>query len=172
MSWKERILYRFFMKHASHFSKPTIKWLARFYPDARIRKKYWELLGVKMGNNTFPNFGFECTSNGETMVYIGDNVSIAPNVTIICESSANNGDKINHIPKVVNELTKIEPVIIENEVWIGAGAILLPGVHIGECSIIGAGSVVIHDVEPYSIYAGVPARKIRDLKEACSYDEK
>ena len=43
--------------------------------------------------------------------------------------------------------------------------IILPGVRIGKCSIIGAGSVVIGDVEPYGVYAGVPARKIRDIRE-------
>jgi len=42
--------------------------------------------------------------------------------------------------------------------------IILPGVHIGRCCVVGAGSVVNHDTEPYSVYVGVPARKIRDLK--------
>lgn len=53
-------------------------------------------------------------------------------------------------------------VVIGDDVWIGLGSIVLSGVTIGEGSIVAAGSVVSRDVEPYSIYAGVPARKVRD----------
>ena len=53
-------------------------------------------------------------------------------------------------------------IIIEDDVWVGLGSILLSGVKIGEGSIIAAGSVVTKDVESYSIYAGNPARKIKN----------
>lgn len=53
-------------------------------------------------------------------------------------------------------------VIVEDDVWIGYGSIILSGVKIGQGSIIAAGSVVTKDVEPYSIYAGNPAKKIRN----------
>lgn len=56
-----------------------------------------------------------------------------------------------------------EDIIIEDDVWIGANAIILPGVRVGRHSVIGAGSVVTKSVEPFSLYAGVPARKIKDL---------
>jgi acetyltransferase-like isoleucine patch superfamily enzyme len=59
--------------------------------------------------------------------------------------------------KGMNNLT-----IIENDVWIGYGAIIMSGVKIGQGSIIAAGSVVTRDVDPYSIYGGVPAKKIKD----------
>jgi len=59
-------------------------------------------------------------------------------------------------------------VIICDDVWVGLGSIILSGVTIGEGSIIAAGSVVTKDVEPYSIYAGNPARKIRDRFETSS----
>ncbi|PWJ70806.1 transferase family hexapeptide repeat protein [Ruminococcaceae bacterium R-25] len=52
-------------------------------------------------------------------------------------------------------------VVIENDVWIGVGVYIKAGVHIGNGAIIGAHSVVTHDVEPYSIVAGVPAKEIR-----------
>lgn len=55
-----------------------------------------------------------------------------------------------------------QKIIVEDDVWIGVGSILLSGVTIGLGSIIAAGSVVTKDVEPYSIYAGNPARKIRN----------
>ena len=54
-----------------------------------------------------------------------------------------------------------ETVIIENDVWIGVGVYIKAGVHIGNGAIIGSHAVVTHDVEPYSIVAGVPAKEIR-----------
>jgi acetyltransferase-like isoleucine patch superfamily enzyme len=54
-------------------------------------------------------------------------------------------------------------VKIKDDVWIGAGVIILSGVTVGECSVIGAGAVVTKDVEPYTVVAGVPAKKIRNL---------
>ncbi|MEO9210109.1 MAG: DapH/DapD/GlmU-related protein [Ginsengibacter sp.] len=55
-----------------------------------------------------------------------------------------------------------EKIIIEDDVWIGFGSIILSGVIIGQGSIIAAGSVVTKNVQPFSIYAGVPAKKIQD----------
>lgn len=52
------------------------------------------------------------------------------------------------------------PVVIGNDVWIGHGATILKGVHIGDGAIIAAGAVVTHDVEPFSIFGGVPAKQI------------
>jgi acetyltransferase-like isoleucine patch superfamily enzyme len=63
----------------------------------------------------------------------------------------------------MEHLIRAEPVVIQNDSWIGAGAIILPGVLIGTGSIVGAGSVVTKDVEPFSIVAGVPAQIIRYL---------
>lgn len=53
------------------------------------------------------------------------------------------------------------PIVIEDDVWIGFGAIILPGVTIGKGSIVGAGAVVTKSIEPYSVVGGVPARLIR-----------
>ncbi len=159
----DRWIYFILRKYVDIMPKRFVKLVANYYSDARIRKLYWERLGVSMGKNTYANLGFTTTSNFKKLIFIGDNVSIAPNVTIVCDSCANNGREINSIPEVREHLTKCEPVIIEDEVWLGAGVIILPGVRIGRCSVIGAGSVVTKDVEPYSIYAGVPAKKIRGL---------
>lgn len=59
-----------------------------------------------------------------------------------------------------------EDLVIEDDVWIGANAIILPGVRIGRHSVIAAGSVVTKSVEPFSVYSGVPARKIRTIGDA------
>jgi len=57
-----------------------------------------------------------------------------------------------------------EPITVEDGVWIGAGAIILQGVRIGKCSVVGAGAVVTSDVPPHVLVAGVPARVVRQLK--------
>lgn len=58
-------------------------------------------------------------------------------------------------------LRKNLPVVIGNDVWIGANVIILPGVHIGNGAVLAAGSIVVRDVEPYAIVGGVPAKVIR-----------
>ena len=68
----------------------------------------------------------------------------------------------SHVRAAMN--VRMGGVKIKDDVWIGAGAIILSGVTIGECSVIGAGAVVTKDVEPYTVVAGVPARKIKDIK--------
>lgn len=160
----DHLIFTIIMKNIHYFPERFVKLIAHYYPDARVRKAYWGKLGVKMGEGTFPNMGFQCTSN-QNNISIGKNVSIAPNVLIISESSANNGEEINRVEYVKNELTKVARVVIEDETWIGANVTILPGVTIGRCSIIGANSLIVKDVEPYSIYAGNPAEKIKDLSE-------
>lgn len=59
--------------------------------------------------------------------------------------------------------TVAKPIVIGNEVWIGANAIILPGVTVGDGVVIAAGAVVTKDVSPYTIVAGVPARLIRRI---------
>lgn len=162
----DSILYEFLSKNNKIMPKRLIKLLANFYPDARIRKLYFRQLGVVMGTNTYANLGMRIAINevsDEPKIIIGNNVSIAPNVTFVAESSANNGQEINMIDYVKDRLTVNGIIIVEDEVWIGASVTILPNVRIGRCAVIGAGSVVINDVEPYSVYVGAPARKIRNL---------
>lgn len=159
-------LFKFLKKYNSIMPKRLCKLIAYFYTDARIRKIYWEKLNVHMGDGTFANIGMIAVNSEKTPIYIGKNVSIAPYVILVAESEANNGEKINNIPYVNDTLRMHSSIVIDDDVWIGANVTILPGVHIGKCSVIGAGSVVINDIESYSIYAGVPAKKIRDLKGA------
>lgn len=172
----DELLYKFLSSSAEIMPNRFIKLLANFYPDARIRKLYFSKLGVVMGENTFANLGMRIAINDvsdEPKIIIGNNVSIAPNVTFVAESCANNGREVNAIDYVKDRLSVNGKIIVEDEVWIGASVTILHNVTIGRCSVIGAGSVVTKDVEPYSIYAGVPARKIRNLisKMGCDDNE-
>jgi acetyltransferase-like isoleucine patch superfamily enzyme len=58
-----------------------------------------------------------------------------------------------------------EGIVIEDDVWLGAGAIITDGIHVGKGAIVAAGAVVTKDVAPYSVVAGVPARPIRDISK-------
>ncbi len=159
-------LYIFLLKNINIMPMRLVKLIAFFYTDARVRKAYLRKLGVKMGRHTYGNLGFRIVSDDyKTRVIIGDNVSIALNVVMIACSSANNGKKINLIPYVKERLCKEGRIVIANDVWIGANVTILPGVHVGECAVIGAGSVVTKDVEPYTIVAGNPAKVLRRMEE-------
>jgi len=89
---------------------------------------------------------------------IGNSVSIGHRVTIL---TTEHRYDIKNKPIRASGLI-YKPTVIEDDVWIGAGAILLAGVHINRGSIIGAGAVVTRDVLPYTIVGGVPARKIKE----------
>ncbi|HOO26508.1 MAG TPA: DapH/DapD/GlmU-related protein [Clostridiales bacterium] len=65
---------------------------------------------------------------------------------------------------IVDQPTDQRKITIEDNVWIGANAVITPGITIGTGSIIGAGAVVTKDVEPYSVMGGVPAKLIRKRK--------
>ncbi len=163
----DEFLYKFLLNNSDIMPNRFIKFIANYYPDARIRKLYFRKLGVIMGENTYANLGMRIAINkvsDEPKIIIGNNVSIAPNVTFVAESSANNGQEINRIKYVKDKLTVNGEIIIEDEVWIGANVTILQNVRIGRCSVIGAGSVINTDVDSYSIYAGAPARKIRNLE--------
>ncbi|KWX86828.1 maltose acetyltransferase [Paenibacillus riograndensis] len=108
-----------------------------------------------LGNNCFINLNCKLMDSG--FITIGDNVFIAPNVCIITE---------NHAMDVEHRLAGLEytaPVTIGDNVWIGAGVIILPGVTIGANSVIGAGSVVTKDIPPSTLAVGNPCTAIRSL---------
>ena len=94
--------------------------------------------------------------NGIGDVWIGSGVRMATSVTII---PGNHIQGTDEIPLTKSGITKIG-IRIEDNVWIGAGAIILDGVTVGRNAIIGAGSVVTRDVAPNAKVAGVPARPL------------
>ncbi len=108
---------------------------------------------MRFGKNIFINHSFTAMSIGG--IEIGNNVQIGPHVSII----TNNHD-IND-----RDVLRCKSVVIEDGVWIGAGATILPGVHIGKNAVIGSAAVVTKDVEENSIVAGNPARLIRKLDQ-------
>jgi maltose O-acetyltransferase len=94
-------------------------------------------------------------------VSIGSNVMIAPRVMILI--SGHNTERTD-VPMIDQGPRHYPQTIIEDDVWIGAQALILPGIRIGQGSIVGAGAVVTRDVEPYSVVGGNPARLIQRRK--------
>lgn len=97
---------------------------------------------------------------GQGGVTIGDRVYTSPHSQLIA---------VNHVysdparPFIDQGITA-EGIVIEDDVWIGSGAIVTDGVHVGKGSVIAAGAVVVDDVEPHTVVAGVPARLITSIK--------
>jgi maltose O-acetyltransferase len=110
---------------------------------------------ISVGENFYANFG--CVILDCNHVTIGDNVMLAPNVQIYGAHHPLDASTRISGPELGS------PISIGNNVWIGGGAIILPGVSIGDNSVIGAGSVVTRDVPPNVVAAGNPCRVLREV---------
>ncbi len=100
-----------------------------------------------------------CYIEAKGGIEIHDNVSIAHHTTIM---SATHEYSCDNVPIKYQPLT-MKKVIIETDVWIGAKVMIMAGIRIGKRVVIGAGSIVTHDVPSNVVIAGNPAKKIRDI---------
>jgi acetyltransferase-like isoleucine patch superfamily enzyme len=112
-------------------------------------------LGIftRIGKNVFINNA--CTFLDIGGITIEDDVLIGPNVSLITE-----GHPVNPSER---KMLVVKPVLIKRNAWIGAGVTILPGITIGENSVVAAGAVVSKDVPPNSVVGGVPARMIKTI---------
>ncbi|WP_318474502.1 sugar O-acetyltransferase [Photobacterium leiognathi] len=114
-------------------------------------------INTHIGNNVYANFNL--TLVDDTHIYIGDSVMIGPNVTI-----ATAGHPID--PDLRRDVAQFNiPVTIGNNVWLGAHVVVLPGVTIGENTVIGAGSIVTKDIPANVVAVGNPCRVLRPITE-------
>lgn len=114
---------------------------------------------IELGADCYMNFG--CVVLDCAKVTVGDNVLFGPNVQIYCP-----GHPLD--PALRNGFNGPEfrlPVTIGNDVWVGGGAILLPGITVGHGAVIGAGSVVTKDIPPMVVVAGNPAKVVRKIEK-------
>lgn len=147
-----------------------------FVPSHHIRRFFYRLFGMEIGSGStihmgarFYNpfnikigedsiIGEDVVLDGRDRLVIGNHVDIASGVMIY---------NAQHDVRDPNFRAICSPVIIEDYVFIGPRAIILPGIRIGKGAVVGAGAVVTKDVEEYSIVGGIPAKEIgkrpRDL---------
>ena len=109
---------------------------------------------IKIGKNVFINHA--CTFLDLGGITIEDDVQIGPRVNLITENHPVDPTKRKHLD--------LKSILIKRNAWIGAGATILPGVTIGENSIVAAGAVVNKDVPDNTIVGGIPAKLIKAIK--------
>ena len=115
--------------------------------------------GITIGKNCF--LGEYNVVRGQGGVSIGNDVYTGPMVQIVA---------VNHVYRDLDRPIREQGItargiVIEDDVWLGAGAVVLDGVTIGRGSVIGAGAVVAGDIPPYSLAVGTPAKAVKNRKE-------
>lgn len=113
---------------------------------------------LTVGARTFINFNL--TALDVAAITIGDDVQIGPNVQLLTPTHPLEAEARR------DKLEAAQPITIGNNVWLGGGVIVLPGVNIGENTVVGAGSVVTRDLPANVVAVGNPARVIRELPES------
>ena len=117
----------------------------------------WAGKFAHFGHDVYVNFNL--TMVDDTCIYVGNHVMIGPNVTLCAGTHPIS-------PALRLELAQYNlPIHIEDNVWIGGGAFIMPGITIGKNSVIGANSVVTRDIPANVIAAGTPCRILREIDE-------
>lgn len=120
--------------------------------------------GITIGARSL--IGEGCVLRGQGGITIGNDVYLAPLVQLLA---------VDHTYADLHRPISAQPliargIVIDDDVWIGGGAIVLDGVHIGRHSVVAAGAVVTRDVPSYTVVAGVPARVIKDLQPTYTHN--
>lgn len=176
--FKQSGLYRWMVAFLTEY---VLNDILPHIPCWPIRKAVMKFLKMKVGKGSFimkkvyimtpqqlaigqhSHINRDCLMDARGGIAIGDNVSISHRVAMVTGSHDYNSPSFRG---------RFLPIKIEDYVWIGVGATILQGVRIGRGAVVCAGAVVTKDVEPYSIVAGIPARKIgkrnQDLYYHCN----
>ncbi|WP_343707622.1 acyltransferase [Flavobacterium sp.] len=174
-----RIFYRFIKLFFTHYIPNHI---VTNVPVYSVRHLYYKLiLRIKLGKGSSIHMGtsfFEsnliigknscinrkCHLDCRGGIVIKDNVSISPECSLITASHVVNSPNFEYV---------VNGIVINDYVWVGTRAIILPNVELGEGAVICAGAVVTKNVAPYTIVGGVPAKEIglrsRDLDYSCKW---
>jgi acetyltransferase-like isoleucine patch superfamily enzyme len=169
-----RRLLRIFRKlpnYAFTNAKLTVKWwlmkisknwviLNRISP--RVRPAIWRLAGCNVGSNVSIGYDVYFDVTNASFINIEDNVWIASRCLLLCHKR---DMSVYYIGIDYNSLPYVKkPVMLKKGCCIGMGSIIMPGVSIGEGSVIAAGSVVTKDVPAWTIAGGNPAKVLREIK--------
>ncbi len=133
----------------------------------RLRVTLLRLSGIEIGSRSFVNLGVRFVDNYRGgAIRLGERVAVAPGAMFVADSDPNDSQL-----RTIGSFHIRGRVTIEDDAWIGAGAIVLPNVAVGRCAVVGAGAIVTKNVEEYAIVAGNPARPIGDVREKPGWHE-
>lgn len=156
-------LYDFNMNRPTELEKRTAllkEMFAEIGENCYIEPPFHSNFGgkhVHFGKNVYANFNLTCVD--DTHIYIGDYTMIGPNVTL-----ATAGHPI--LPELREKGYQFNmPVRIGKNCWLGAGVIVLPGITIGDNTVVGAGSIVTKDLPPNVVAVGNPCKVLREINE-------
>lgn len=149
--------------NTSYHSKEDVRKLFSKLTGSDVDECFWLMLpfysdfgkNIKVGKDIFINHG--CTFMDRGGITLEDGVLIGPKVNLITTNHPLEPSK--------RHSTISTPIVIKKNAWIGAGAMIMPGVTIGENSVVAAGAVVCKDVEPNTVVGGVPAKVIKKIEE-------
>ena len=148
-------------------------------PSRTIRRGFYKAMGMKIGKNSVifrradilapysidigenTSIGWFCHLDGRGGLKIGSNTNISSYTKFV--TGTHDTDSTDYVT------AQFKPISIGSRVWICTGAIILPGVNIGDGAVIAAGAVVTKDGPPYTVVGGVPAKSIRKRREDLDY---
>lgn len=117
-------------------------------------------VAIRIGSGT--NFAGNCVVSASSSITIGDDVLFARGIYVSDHSHAF-GDA--ETPVIDQGIDRVSPVVIEDGAWLGENVVVCPGVRIGRGAVVGANSVVVHDVPARAVAVGAPATVVRQLDE-------
>ena len=151
-------------------------------PSHHLRRYVYRALGAEVGKNVVFHFRTEIRGIHKLKIgkgtIVGDNallaaqrgLTIGENVNISSNVSIYSGAHDHRDPYFRSTPQTTRPITIGNRVWLGSNVIILTGVNIGEGAVCCAGCVVTKDVEPYSVVAGIPAKKVNERPRDLRYE--
>lgn len=158
------------LREGNTYIKKILKKVYRSFSKSSVipgtlRVHFLRKSGINIGEKVTINEGFTlaCDIGYESNLTIEDRVAFGPNVTIVVTSHPNHS-RLRDLKDQYPSFEVFGKVRIMHDAWIGAGAIILPEITVGEYSIVGAGAVVTTDVPPFCIVAGVPAKILRKIE--------
>jgi acetyltransferase-like isoleucine patch superfamily enzyme len=135
--------------------------LADLCPFVSGRVWLYRRMGICIGRDVFIGFGIEFDTNYPELISIADHVTLSHRCILASHMATDVDTPLRKL--YPGDAAAASPVRIERGAWICVGAILLPGVTVGENALVAAGAVVTRDVPPGTLVAGAPARVVRTL---------
>ncbi len=156
--------YAFYYLFSCLFAAHVLRYKAAGCPYPHVQKILLSRSGLLIGRDVYLGYGcLVLSSIRKPVLILKDRVAVGPRVTFLTTSYPNFSVLRDH-PDLTNSIHMLEPIVVEEDAWIGAGATIFPGVVIGKGAVVGAGAVVIGNVEDWTVVVGTPAQPLRTLE--------